>query len=139
MAARNPALQPCGERHGGGRLNGQPVMLIGHQKGHTAAELSARNFGMPNPAGYRKAARLMRLAAKLNVPLITLVDTPGAYPGIEAEQNGQAIAIAENLRLMAGLPIPVIGRIGAGKLYFDLRTLDDEAAFVAQLDKLGAV
>ena len=94
-----------------GRLCGQPVMVIGHQKGHTAAELAARNFGMPNPAGYRKAARLMRLAAKLNVPLITLVDTPGAYPGIEAEQNGQAIAIAENLRLMAGLPIPVISVI----------------------------
>jgi acetyl-CoA carboxylase carboxyl transferase subunit beta len=86
-------------------------MLIGHQKGHTAAELAAHNFGMPNPAGYRKAARLMRLATKLNVPVITLVDTPGAYPGLEAEQNGQAIAIAENLRLMAGLPIPVISVI----------------------------
>jgi acyl-CoA carboxylase subunit beta len=94
-----------------GRLNGLPVMLIGHQKGHTAAELAARNFGMPNPAGYRKAARLMRLAAKLNLPVITLVDTPGAYPGLEAEQNGQAIAIAENLRLMAGLPVPVVSVI----------------------------
>jgi acetyl-CoA carboxylase carboxyl transferase subunit beta len=86
-------------------------MVIGHQKGHTAAELAERKFGMPNPAGYRKAARLMRLAAKLGVPLITLVDTPGAYPGIEAEQSGQAIAIAENLRLMAGLPVPVISVI----------------------------
>jgi acetyl-CoA carboxylase carboxyl transferase alpha subunit/acetyl-CoA carboxylase carboxyl transferase beta subunit len=96
---------------GMGRLNGVPVMLIGHQKGHNAAELAARNFGMPNPAGYRKAARLMKLAAKLNLPLITLIDTPGAYPGLAAEQNGQAIAIAENLRLMAGLPVPVISVI----------------------------
>jgi acetyl-CoA carboxylase carboxyl transferase subunit beta len=91
-----------------GRLCGMPVVLIGHQKGHTAAELAAHNFGMPTPAGYRKAARLMRLAAKLSLPVITLVDTPGAYPGVEAEASGQAIAIAENLRLMAGLPVPVI-------------------------------
>ncbi len=104
--------EDCAAIIGGlGRLNGLPVMVIGHQKGHTAAELAARRFGMPNPAGYRKAARLMRLAAKLNIPLITLVDTPGAYPGIEAEQSGQAIAIAENLRLMAGLPVPVISVI----------------------------
>jgi acetyl-CoA carboxylase carboxyl transferase subunit beta len=94
-----------------GRFCGLPVVLIGHQKGHTAAELAAHNFGMPTPAGYRKAARLMRLAAKLELPLITLVDTPGAYPGVEAEQSGQAIAIAENLRLMAGLPVPVISVI----------------------------
>lgn len=91
-----------------GRLCGLPVVVIGHQKGHTAAELAAHNFGMPTPAGYRKAARLMRLAAKLDLPLITLVDTPGAYPGVEAEESGQAIAIAENLRLMSGLPIPVV-------------------------------
>jgi acetyl-CoA carboxylase carboxyl transferase beta subunit/acetyl-CoA carboxylase carboxyl transferase alpha subunit len=104
--------EDCAAIVGGlGRLNGLPVMVIGHQKGHTAAELAARRFGMPNPAGYRKAARLMRLAAKLNVPVITLVDTPGAYPGIEAEQSGQAIAIAENLRLMAGLTVPVISVI----------------------------
>jgi acyl-CoA carboxylase subunit beta len=91
-----------------GRLCDLPVVLIGHQKGHTAAELAAHNFGMPTPAGYRKAARLMRLAAKLSLPVITLVDTPGAYPGVEAEASGQSIAIAENLRLMAGLPVPVI-------------------------------
>jgi acetyl-CoA carboxylase carboxyl transferase beta subunit/acetyl-CoA carboxylase carboxyl transferase alpha subunit len=104
--------EDCSAIVGGlGRLAGTPVMVIGHQKGHTAAELAARKFGMPNPAGYRKAARLMRLAAKLGVPLITLVDTPGAYPGVEAERSGQAIAIAENLRLMAGLPIPVISVI----------------------------
>ena len=101
--------EDCSAIIGGlGRLNGIPVVLIGHQKGHSAAELAARKFGMPNPAGYRKAARLMRLAAKLGLPLITLVDTPGAYPGVEAERSGQAIAIAENLRLMASLPIPVV-------------------------------
>ncbi|HEX6353749.1 acetyl-CoA carboxylase carboxyltransferase subunit alpha [Actinophytocola sp.] len=91
-----------------GRLAGIPVVVVGHQKGHTAAELSARNFGMPTPAGYRKAARLMRLAAKLGIPVIALIDTPGAYPGKEAEQHGQAIAIAENLRLMSTLPVPVV-------------------------------
>lgn len=91
-----------------GRLAGTPVMVIGHQKGHTAGELAARNYGMPTPAGYRKATRLMRLAAKLGLPVITFVDTPGAYPGMAAEENGQAIAIAENIRLMASLPVPVI-------------------------------
>jgi acyl-CoA carboxylase subunit beta len=93
---------------GMGRLAGLPVVVMGHQKGHTAAELGARNFGMPTPAGYRKTARLMRLAAKLGLPIISLIDTPGAYPGREAEQHGQAIAIAENIRLMAGLPVPVV-------------------------------
>ncbi|MPZ85025.1 MAG: acetyl-CoA carboxylase, carboxyltransferase subunit beta [Actinophytocola sp.] len=91
-----------------GRLAGIPVMVMGHQKGHTAAQLAARNFGMPTPAGYRKSARLMRLAAKLGIPIISLIDTPGAYPGKEAEQHGQAIAIAENIRLMASLPVPVV-------------------------------
>jgi acetyl-CoA carboxylase carboxyl transferase alpha subunit/acetyl-CoA carboxylase carboxyl transferase beta subunit len=90
------------------RLDGRPVAVIGHQKGHTAAELSERSFGMPGPAGYRKAARVMRLAAKLGLPVLTLVDTPGAYPGAEAEERGQASAIAENLRLMASLPVPVV-------------------------------
>jgi acetyl-CoA carboxylase carboxyl transferase beta subunit/acetyl-CoA carboxylase carboxyl transferase alpha subunit len=90
------------------RLDGVPVMVIGHQKGRTIAELAARNYGMAIPAGYRKAARLMRTAAKLSLPVITLVDTPGAYPGIEAEEQGQAVAIAENIRLMAGLPVPVV-------------------------------
>jgi len=91
-----------------GRLDGRPVVVIGHQKGHHTRELVQRNFGMPSPAGYRKAARLMRLAAKLGIPVITLIDTPGAYPGPEAEEQGQAIAIAENLRLMARLPVPIV-------------------------------
>ncbi len=90
------------------RLAGQPVAAIGQQKGHTPAQLAERNFGMPNPAGYRKAARVMRLAAKLGLPVVTLVDTPGAYPGAQAEEQGQAFAIAENLRLMASLPVPVV-------------------------------
>lgn len=90
------------------RISGIPVVVIGHQKGHTPAELTARNYGMPRPAGYRKAARLARLAAKLGLPVVTLVDTPGAYPGVEAEEQGQAVAIAECIRLMAGLPVPVV-------------------------------
>ncbi|WP_207782585.1 acetyl-CoA carboxylase carboxyltransferase subunit alpha/beta [Phytoactinopolyspora limicola] len=89
-------------------LAGQPVALIGQQKGHTLTELSEHNFGMPAPSGYRKAARVMRLAAKLGLPIVTLVDTPGAYPGEQAEEQGQAIAIAENLRLMMSLPVPVV-------------------------------
>ncbi|WP_042418150.1 acetyl-CoA carboxylase carboxyl transferase subunit [Streptacidiphilus anmyonensis] len=94
---------------GPGRLNGRPIMLIGHHKGGSQlAERQRRSFGMPSPAGYRKAARLMRMAAKLRLPVVTLVDTPGAYPGPEAERNGQAVAIAENLRLMAGLPVPIV-------------------------------
>lgn len=91
-----------------GRLHGRPVVLIGHQKGHDPAELTRRNFGMPNPAGYRKAARLMRLAGKLGLPVVTLIDTPGAYPGRRAEEQGQAVAIAENMKLMAALPVPVV-------------------------------
>src|SRR5690606_38637332 len=91
-----------------GRLNGQAIMLIGHQKGHTTQERVARNFGMPSPAGYRKAARLMRLAAKLGIPVLTLVDTPGAHPGVEAEEGGQAWAIARNLHLMSGLRVPIV-------------------------------
>ncbi|CAO5253131.1 Acetyl-coenzyme A carboxylase carboxyl transferase subunits beta/alpha [Frankia sp. AgKG'84/4] len=91
-----------------GRLDGVPVAVIGTQKGHTADELRHRNFGMPTPAGYRKSARVMRLAAKLGLPVITLVDTAGAYPGREAEEHAQAVAIAENLRLMAGLAVPVV-------------------------------
>jgi acetyl-CoA carboxylase carboxyl transferase alpha subunit/acetyl-CoA carboxylase carboxyl transferase beta subunit len=94
-----------------GRLEGRWVVFVGHQKGHTIAELTARNFGMPVPAGYRKAGRLMRLAAKLDLPVVTLIDTPGAYPGAEAEEQGQAIAIAQNLRLMATLPVPVVAVI----------------------------
>lgn len=91
-----------------GQFDGKPVMIIGHQKGHNTGELVRHNFGMPTPDGYRKTARLMRLAAKLGIPLITFIDTPGAYPGVEAEEQGQAIAIAENLRLMSRLPIPIV-------------------------------
>ncbi|MCZ2524622.1 acetyl-CoA carboxylase, carboxyltransferase subunit beta [Streptomyces sp. HB2AG] len=104
---------------GPGRLGGRPVMLIGHHKG--GADLSERRrrlFGMPTPGGYRKAARLMRLAAKLGMPVVTLVDTPGANPGPDAERGGQALAIAENLRLMSQLPVPivtvVVGEGGSG-------------------------
>ncbi|KJE21922.1 acetyl-CoA carboxylase carboxyltransferase subunit alpha [Frankia torreyi] len=103
MSADCPALVA-----GLGRLDGIPVAVLGTQKGHTADELRYRNFGMPTPAGYRKSARVMRLAAKLGLPVITLIDTAGAYPGIEAEEQAQAVAIAENLRLMAGLPVPVV-------------------------------
>src|SRR5439155_19758398 len=88
-------------------LDGRPVAVIGHQKGHDPAELSRHNFGMPEPAGYRKAARVMRLAAKLSLPVITLVDTPRAYPGERAEEQGQAGAIAETRELLAGLTGPV--------------------------------
>jgi acetyl-CoA carboxylase carboxyl transferase subunit beta len=96
---------------GFGWLAGQPVVVIGTEKGSTIRDRVRKNFGMADPAGYRKAARLMRLAAKLRLPLITLIDTPGAYPGVEAEQQGQSIAIAENLRLMSTLPVPVIAVI----------------------------
>ncbi|MGP3987976.1 acetyl-CoA carboxylase carboxyl transferase subunit alpha [Streptomyces sp. 3N207] len=103
------AGEECAAIVGGiGCLDGLPVMVVGHQKGHTTAELVARNFGMPSPAGYRKAARLMRLAAKLRIPVVTLIDTPGAYPGLTAEETGQSGAIAENLRLMGSLPVPVV-------------------------------
>lgn len=100
------------------RLGGRPVVVIGHQRGHTAAEVVARCFGMPSPAGYRKAARLMRLAALLRLPVVTFVDTPGAHPGREAEERGQASAIAECLKLLTTLPVPVvsvvIGEGGSG-------------------------
>jgi acyl-CoA carboxylase subunit beta len=90
------------------RLDGRPLMVIGHQKGHSLRELTARGFGMPAPAGYRKAARLMRTAAKLGLPVVTIVDTPGAHPGVESEAGGQAVAMAESIRLMAGLPVPIV-------------------------------
>lgn len=89
-------------------LGNRPVMVIGQQKGHTAEELRSRNFGMALPSGYRKAARLMRLAEKAGIPVVTLIDTGGAYPGVEAEKAGQAGAIAENLRLMSGLRTPIV-------------------------------
>jgi acetyl-CoA carboxylase carboxyl transferase subunit alpha len=90
------------------RLNGQGVIVIGHQKGRDTKSNLYRNFGMPNPEGYRKAKRLMELAEKFNKPVICLLDTPGAYPGIEAEERGQAQAIADNLLIMSGLKTPVI-------------------------------
>jgi acetyl-CoA carboxylase carboxyl transferase subunit alpha len=89
-------------------FDGEPVVVIGHQKGRDTRENIARNFGMPHPEGYRKALRLMQLASKFAKPIITFIDTPGAYPGLGAEERGQAEAIARNLREMAGLPTPVI-------------------------------
>jgi len=90
------------------RFDGQPVMVIGHQKGRDTKEKVYRNFGMPNPEGYRKALRLMQMAEQFKLPVITFVDTPGAYPGIGAEERGQAEAIARNLREMASLKTPII-------------------------------
>ncbi|MBT0665688.1 acetyl-CoA carboxylase carboxyltransferase subunit alpha [Geobacter pelophilus] len=90
------------------KLDGEPVMVIGHQKGRDTKEKVYRNFGMPNPEGYRKALRLMYLAQQSRLPIITFVDTPGAYPGIGAEERGQAEAIARNLREMAALTVPII-------------------------------
>jgi acetyl-CoA carboxylase carboxyl transferase subunit alpha len=91
-----------------GTINGQSVMLIGQQKGTTTKQRQFRNFGMANPEGYRKALRLMKLAEKFNKPVITLIDTPGAFPGIEAEERGQGEAIARNLFEMARLKVPII-------------------------------
>ena len=93
------------------RFEGQPVMVIGHQKGRDVKERQYRNFGMPRPEGYRKALRLFRLAEKFNIPIVTLIDTPGAYPGIGAEERGQSEAIARNLYVMAELKTPIIGVI----------------------------
>ncbi|WP_036266115.1 acetyl-CoA carboxylase carboxyltransferase subunit alpha [Methylobacillus glycogenes] len=93
------------------RFEGQPVMVIGHQKGRDVKERQYRNFGMPRPEGYRKALRLYRLAEKFNLPIITLIDTPGAYPGIGAEERGQSEAIARNLYVMTELKVPIIGVI----------------------------
>lgn len=91
-----------------GSLDGTSVMIIGHQKGVSTKMRQYRNFGMANPEGYRKALRLMKLAEKFNMPVVTLIDTPGAYPGIEAEERGQAEAIARNMFEMVGLRVPVI-------------------------------
>ena len=93
------------------QFNDQPVMVIGHQKGRDLKERTFRNFGMPRPEGYRKAARLMKLAEKFSLPLLTFVDTPGAYPGIGAEERGQSEAIGKNLFLMSSLKIPIISTI----------------------------
>ncbi|MFT6734551.1 MAG: acetyl-CoA carboxylase carboxyl transferase subunit alpha [Polaribacter sp.] len=103
---------------GPARLNGAPVMIIGHQKGRDTKEKVVRNFGMPRPEGYRKALRLMEMAQKFNWPIITFIDTPGAYPGVGAEERGQSEAIARNLREMSQLTVPivctVIGEGGSG-------------------------
>jgi len=111
---RDDASMVCGWA----RLEGEPVMVIGQQKGRDMKENLLRNFGMPHPEGYRKALRFMKLAEKFNRPLITLIDTPGAYPGIGAEERGQGEAIARNLREMAALRVPsvavVIGEGGSG-------------------------
>ncbi len=100
------------------RFNGMPVMVIGHQKGRDVRERTLRNFGMPRPEGYRKAMRLMRMAERFGLPIITFIDTPGAYPGVGAEERSQAGAIAESLKLMAQLKTPiictVIGEGGSG-------------------------
>ncbi len=93
---------------GWARLDGRPVMVIGHQKGRDTKENLRRNFGMPHPEGYRKALRLMRMAERFGAPIITLIDTPGAYPGLGAEERGQAEAIARNLEDMSVLRTPVI-------------------------------
>lgn len=90
------------------RFHGLPVMVLGHQKGRDTKQRSYRNFGMPKPEGYRKALRVMKLAEKFKRPIFTLIDTPGAYPGIDAEERGQAEAIAYNLREMAKFKVPVI-------------------------------
>lgn len=93
------------------RFNGQSCMVIGHQKGRDTKEKLVRNFGMPRPEGYRKALRLMRLAEKFGIPVFTFVDTPGAYPGIDAEERGQSEAIGHNLYEMAELRVPIISTI----------------------------
>ncbi len=103
---------------GFGFLDGQPVCVIGHEKGRDTKEKIERNFGMPHPEGYRKAIRIMKLAEKFNRPIITFIDTPGAYPGIGAEERGQSQAIAESIATMADLKVPtiavVIGEGGSG-------------------------
>ena len=100
------------------RFNGQSVMVIGHQKGRDTKERQFRNFGMPKPEGYRKALRMMKLAEKFGIPIITFIDTPGAYPGVDAEERGQSEAIGRNLYVMAALRVPVvctiIGEGGSG-------------------------
>lgn len=96
---------------GTARLDGEPVMVIGHQKGRQIRDKVHRNFGMPRPEGYRKAARLMEMAERFSLPLITLIDTPGAYPGIGAEERGQSEAIARNLALMSRLRTPIISTV----------------------------
>ena len=96
---------------GTARLNDQPVMIIGHQKGREVREKVRRNFGMPRPEGYRKACRLMEMAERFKMPILTFIDTPGAYPGIDAEERNQSEAIAWNLRVMSRLKTPIIATV----------------------------
>ncbi len=96
---------------GFGLLGERPVAVVGHEKGRQTREKITRNFGMPRPEGYRKALRVMKLAEKFGRPVLTLIDTPGAYPGIDAEERGQAEAIAYNLREMAGLRVPIVSTV----------------------------
>src|ERR1051326_1101434 len=93
------------------RFHGMPVLIVGHQKGRDTKQRQYRNFGMPKPEGYRKALRVMKLAEKFQRPILTFIDTPGAYPGIDAEQRGQAEAIAFNLREMSQIRVPIIATI----------------------------
>ena len=106
MYADDPAIVG-----GVGRIGGRSVMFIGHQKGRDTKERVRRNYGMPKPEGYRKAQRLMRLAEKFSMPVVTFIDTPGAYPGVGAEERGQSEAIAYSLYLMAGLRTPIISLV----------------------------
>ena len=96
---------------GTARLQGEPVMIIGHQKGRDVKEKVRRNFGMPMPEGYRKALRLMEMAERFKMPILTFIDTPGAYPGIDAEERGQSEAIARNLAVMSRLKTPIISTV----------------------------
>jgi acetyl-CoA carboxylase carboxyl transferase subunit alpha len=93
------------------RFDGQPIMVIGHEKGRNTKEKLLRNFGMPRPEGYRKALRLMETAERFKLPILTFIDTPGAYPGIDAEERNQSEAIARNLQVMAGLAVPIIATV----------------------------
>ena len=126
------------------RLGELPLVLIGHQKGHTTQEMMERNFGMPNPEGYRKAMRLMRYAARFGLPIVTLVDTPGAYPGIGAEERGQSVAIAESIMQMSRLPVPIVtivtgegGSGGALALAAGDRVLMQENAYYSVISPEG--
>ncbi len=126
------------------KLNSQPVMIIGQQKGRDTKEKVVRNFGMPQPEGYRKALRLMQLAEKFNIPIITFIDTPGAYPGVGAEARGQSEAIARNLTVMSQLRVPILcvvigegcsgGALGIG---VGDRTLMLEYAYFATISPEG--
>jgi len=130
---------------GVGRIGDLAVVVVGHQKGHTTSEMMERNFGMPNPEGYRKGMRLMHHAARFGMPVVTFVDTPGAYPGIGAEERGQSVAIAESIMLMSRLPVPIVtivtgegGSGGALALAIGDRVLMMENAYFSVITPEGA-